>query len=54
MTRLLFLRPGKVTTMALWLRIALGSIGLLLAVAVYYFWIYRPTRNDKGNSALRK
>ena len=36
------------------LRIILGLILLLVAGAVYCFWIYRPTRNDKGNSVLRK
>ena len=39
------------------LRVILGTLGLILllvAGAVYYFWIYRPTRNDKGNSVVRK
>ena len=38
------------------LRIILGILGLILllvAGAVYYFWIYRPT-HDKGNSVVRK
>lgn len=37
------------------LRVILGILGLivlLVAGAVYYFWIYLPTRNDKGKQSI--
>ena len=40
--------------MAIWLRIILGLILLLLAGLVFYFWIYRSIKKDKGNSVVRK
>ena len=40
--------------MVLWLRIILGSLVLLLAGVVYYFWIYRTRRDDKKDSVVRK
>ena len=41
--------------MAIWLRIILGLILLLLAGLIYYLWIYRVMRDDdKRNSVVRK
>jgi hypothetical protein len=40
--------------MAVWLRIILGLLLLVIAGLVYYFWIYRITRGNKRNSVLRK